>query len=767
MKRFPRRRLPVQLTSFVGRRRQLSQLRSLVAAERMITLVGPAGVGKSRLATALAAEVDRRFPDGVWLIELASLDEGTLVASFIASALQAGDEGLVEPTAQLAAGFGNARALLVLDDCDHLLDGVAALCERLLRECPRVSIMATSRERLRVPGEVVWEVPPLDLPPAEAAGSASRLAVVESVSLFLERARQVRSGLVIDAGNADAICEIVTRLEGMPLAIELAAAWSSVLSPAALLAGLGSQLQMLTGRGPTCSCRHQSLRAAIDASYALLDPAEARLFHRLGMFTAGWTMEAVAAVGELPPPEALRLLARLVDRSLVKPLHLPSGDTRYRMLTVLREYALEKLEAAGELEATTRAFAAYHLDLAERAAEHVERAAGPAWLERLDSEHDNCRAAIERMMAIEPAVALRLGAALGHYWAIRGRYSEGRHQLSAVVAACPDPSPALAAALRELASMSWDQGDQPEACEVARRALAVSTQLDDPAGMVLALLQLGQVSLEVGRVDDARSWAVEAVERAGGLTDPALLGLACFRLATVAWAEQRWERAEHLFTRSERLAAACGDVEQRAVALSHLGRVHLRMGRLDGASVALRDSLTLLAGRGTPRQVALAIQCLAAEAVVHGDSRRAALLAAAADEMRQRAGIRATSPVQLELDRQVRHLLEDGHLADVVAEGRALDAQAAVRHALGERPRRVRRSGAAGRVQGQLTKREWQVAQLLLEGMSNRDIAIRLFLSERTVEAHLEHIRNKLGFRSRTQIAAWVTEHLHPAAEAR
>jgi predicted ATPase/DNA-binding NarL/FixJ family response regulator len=765
MKRFPRRRLPVQLTSFVGRRRQLTLLRSLVAGERMITLVGPAGVGKSRLALALAAEADRRFTDGVWLIELASLDEQTLVPSFIASALHAGDEGAIEPTAQIAAGFGNARALLVLDDCDHLLGGVARLCERLLRECPRLTIMATSRERLRVSGEVAWEVPPLDLPPAEA-GSPARLAAVESVSLFLERGRQVRSDLVIDAGNAEAICEVVTRLEGMPLAIELAAAWSSVLSPAALLAGLGSQLQMLTGRGPTCSCRHQSLRAAIDASYALLDPAEARLFHRLGLFTAGWTMEAVAAVGELSPPEALRLLARLVDRSLVKPLHLPTGDTRYRMLTVLREYALEKLEAAGELEATTRAFAAHHLDLAERAAEHLDRASGPAWLERLDGEHDNCCAAIERMMAIDPAVALRLAAALGRYWAIRGRYGEGRHQLSAVVAARPEPGPALAAALRELASMSWDQGDQGEASELARRALAVSARLDDPAGMVLALLQLCQVSLEVGRVEEARAWAVEAVERAGGLASRGLLGLAYFRLGTVAWAEQRWQRAERLFTRSERLAAVCGDVEQRAVALSHLGRVHLRMGRLDDASVALRDSLALLADRGTPRQVALAIQCLAGEAVVHGDSRRAALLAAAADEMRQRAGIRATSPVQLELDSQVRHLLEDRHLADVVAEGRAMDAQAAVGHALGEHLRRRRPAGEPGPDRGRLTKREWQVAELLLEGMSNRDIALRLFLSERTVEAHLEHIRNKLGFRSRTQIAAWVTEHLHPV-EAR
>ena len=341
--------IPVQLTPFIDRKKEIQSLRPLVVQQRMVSLVGPPGAGKTRLAVQLASEVAKRFHDGVWFVELAPLGDPAMMSRLVADTVGISEETGAEPVDQLLKWLGSKRLLLILDNCEQVVDEAARLSNQLLRGCPGLVLLVTSRERLGVAGELVWPVQPMETPQPGRAYLPAELVKVESAMLFVDRAWRARADFEITNDNASTVAMLLSRLEGLPLAIELAAAWSGTLSPTDVVASLDDRFQLLT-RDRFADPRHTSLSAAIASSYEALQPAEQSLFRQLGLFVGGWNLDAVAALGEVEAKGAIAVHAKLVDRSLVTAKAQPVGPVRYRMLDSIRAYAVERLHGAGELE---------------------------------------------------------------------------------------------------------------------------------------------------------------------------------------------------------------------------------------------------------------------------------------------------------------------------------------------------------------------------------------------------------------------------------
>jgi predicted ATPase/DNA-binding CsgD family transcriptional regulator len=750
--------VPALLTPFVNRVKEVGGLRRLILEERLVTLVGPGGVGKTRLALKTADAVRKHFPGGLWLMELSALDEPRLLSRTVAQRLGIREDGHTDAESQLVATIGVQHVLMVLDNCEHLVDAIAPLAARLLEACPRLRLLATSRERLGVAGESVWRVDPMDLPLAGRSYATYELEGIGAAALFLERARRSSPGLAVDAPDVALLTELVRKLEGLPLAIELAAAWCSVLSLEDLLARLVDRFHILASRERTMPSRHRSLRAAIDSSYDYMAPEEQWLFRRLGLFVGGWNTESMQATWQLEPRQGLDLLARLVDLSLVTVHGSSARPTRYQMLGSLREYAVDKLREAGELDLASKDFCGYFVQLAETAYRDIYRPVGARWLRTLDAEHDNCVAAMRMALAGDPGVAVRLGAALAPYWDFRGRYTEVRHQLMSAIRAAPEPSSALAGALRGLGLIAWVQGDQRFATAQARRALAVANRLGDAEAAVYALQQLAQIRFAVNDLRTARRRLERAIPIARGLSDRGPLGLCFFRLAVIAMAERRWDEAGDLLSQSIEIGRADDDAERVGAGLMCLARVQLETERFESAEETLRESLAIWRSHASPRHTARALEAMAALAAELRQHERAAWLAGAVTGLLERTGVKVAAPIDEDMHTRIQRSLRLRSAARASAAGRAASLEDAVGYALREeKPAQPAR--AAG-LSTPLTRRQIVVAGLVAQGLTNKEIAARLFISERTAEGHVEQLRIKLGFSTRSQVAAWVAHNL-------
>ena len=429
--------LPLQLTRFVGRESEQAELLQLLEVERLVTLTGTGGIGKSRLAVELSGSLIHSYRDGVWLVELASLQESDLVVQSISE--QVGVRAETGTAEQALLEFLRGRQLLlVLDNCEHLIQACASITEAILRTCPAVQILATSREPLHIAGETSWRVPPLSVP--DAARHASRqLLEAEAVRLFADRA-QASAGLVVNAANAESVAKICQQLDGIPLAIELAAARARVLSVEQIASRLDNRFRLLIGGGRTAPLRQQTLRAAIDWSYELLSTAERRVLGWLSVFAGGFTLEAAeraCATESTPAEDVFDLLARLVDKSLVQAEPGSGGQLRYRLLESVRVYAHEQLLAGGDAATAARRHCAYYAELAQQAEKHLLWGSGALdWLARLDRELPNLRAALAWSLSEggEPGMALKLAGQLGHYWYTRADRAEGRAWLKRALA---------------------------------------------------------------------------------------------------------------------------------------------------------------------------------------------------------------------------------------------------------------------------------------------------------------------------------------------
>jgi predicted ATPase/DNA-binding CsgD family transcriptional regulator len=752
--------LPIQLTSFVGRMREIAEVARLLSATRLLTLTGAGGSGKTRLALEVAAQALEAFPDGVWVAELASLSDPALVVQAVTTAVGLRDESGRPLVSTLVDYLRPRRVLLVLDNCEHLIDACAHLTEALLRSCPDMRILATSRQALGIPGETAWRVPSLSLPDPVRLPSTDRLTTYEAVRLFSARATAAAPGFVLTDSNAPAVVRLCHRLDGMPLAIELAAARVRALTPEQIASRLDDRFRLLTGGGRTVLPRHQTLRATMDWSYDLLSERERTLLRRLSVFAGGCTLEAVEAVcagGDVTPTDVLDLLTQLSDRSLVT-VEMREGEARYRLLETVREYGRMQLREAGEAEETQRHHCQWYVALVERAEPELRGPNQIAWLDRLEENRDNLRAAFEwsRTDMSGIAVGLRLAAALRDFWDIRGPIAEGRAWLDDMLSLYEGAIPAMRVkALNCAGHLAHRQGDYQKVSELCGEALALAEVERDKKGTAEALHHLAHAAEGAG--DNYR--AAELLESCVGLQRAVgnTLGLATSLncLANSARLRGDYRRAAALFEEALALFHSLGDKRGRATVVHNLGYVVLRQGDSHRSRALFLEGMTLTKELGDRR----VINCLAGLAGASAQVRPewATTLLGAATALMSAIGVRLEPVNRPDFDHNIalaKDRLGERAFSAAWAQGAAMTLEQAIAYALASEYATARVDAKINR----LTPREREVASLIAQGLTNRAIASRLVIAERTVDAHVEHILNKLGCSSRTHVAVWAVE---------
>jgi predicted ATPase/DNA-binding SARP family transcriptional activator/DNA-binding CsgD family transcriptional regulator len=765
--------LPVPRTSFVGREREKVEVKRLLVMTRLLTLTGAGGSGKSRLALQVARDLAGLYPDGVWLVELAALTHGALVPQVVAEILGVHEQPNRPLTATLAEDLRAKKMLIVLDNCEHLIEACARLTDVLLGSCSGVCVLATSRESLNVAGEVVWSVPPLSVPDVERPLTVEGLRIYESVRLFMERALRRTSAFVLTTDTTSAVAEICQQLDGMPLAIELAAAQVGTLAVGQISQRLGDSLRLLTGGERTALPRQQTLRGTLDWSYDLLSEPEKRLFCQLSAFAGGWTLEAAEAVGVCVEGETvLDLLRTLVGKSLVVLEVAEDGSVRYTLLEPVRQYAREKLEESGEAGAIRRRHAAFFLALAEEAEPELKGAGQEAWLERLEAEHDNFRAALSWTMEQgEAELGLRLSTALVEFWHLHVYHSEAQQWLEVALAEEGASPSVRMKALERAGFLAWEQGDYERAVALSEEALTLARRLGDEAVAASALLNLGGVAMsqmEVGRASALLEEAV-ALRRASG--DDWGLAHALFTLGMVAIVRRDHARAMTLHEESLALARKMRDEVGIVRALGQGALTALVRGDLRRVDELNKATLELSRRLGIGHYAVSCLNTFGASAALQGHSVRAVRLWAAEESLREAIGI-PHMPAELSFFGPyvdvVRTQLGEAEWERAWREGQRMSMEEAIEYALaqGEEPTQTTAPTEEGpSISTQttaLTRREVEVAALVAQGLTNRLIATELSISEHTVANHVAKILRKLGLDSRSQITAWVIERRTP-----
>jgi len=722
------------------------------------------------------------------MVELAPLTEEALVPQAVAKAVKIPEQSGQSLTEALVDDLREKRLLLVLDNCEHLIEAVVRLSDTLLSACPLVRILATSREALGVEGELVWRVDPLSVPDAvpdaHRAYSTGKLERYEGVRLFVERARLRSPHFELTEENAGAVVQICRQLEGMPLAVELAAARVRALSLEQIAGRLEDSLKLLRGDSRSAPQRQRTLRATLDWGYALLSEAERVLFGRLSVFAGGFTLEAAEALGSgegVGNGEVLDPLTRLVDKSLVA---LEEGEhdgaLRYAMLEPVRQYARQKLRESGEEDSVQGRHAEFFLALAQEAEPEMSGPEQETWLKRLEREHANLRGALA--WALDPAhgrqarehrtdLGLKLASALGRFWGVYGPGEGLRWLEKGLASGGAAPKPALAKALYEAGWIELFQGNYERAIALLEDALALFRELGDRRGVANSLINLGFALLHLGDEDRAAALRqeVEALRREP-LDRWTLAWLTTF-LGVTALYEGDYKRSGALATESLAIYRELGD--KRGVSLCHidLGLIELIRGNHEPAAALLEESVRVLRGSEDKFCLAYGIFGLAAVAGARAQPRRAARLWGAAEGLREEIGVVSLTHLEqhaYDYEGRVsaaRNMLGDeGAWEEAFAQGKAMSAEEAAEYALSEEIVPAPQSPPAGGERHDplttdpLTAREREVAAMVAQGMSNRQIAKELYISERTIEHHVSKIRRKLGLRSRSQLSTWVTE---------
>ena len=692
--------LPVPPTALLGREHEVAAVRALLLGEgvRLVTLTGPGGIGKTRLGLQVAAELSEHFGDGVFFVSLAPISDPALVAPTIARALNLREieRGTRPPEEILEAYLAGKRVLLLLDNFEQVT-AAAPLVADLLAQCPGLSALVTSREPLHLRGEREYPLPPLALPSTPA--DATTLARYPATALFLERALAVKPDFTIADTTAAAIAEICARLDGLPLAIELAAARVKHLSPEALVARLSSRLGLLTAGPRDLPDRQRTLRDAIAWSYDLLAPAEQMLFRRLAVFAGGCTLEAAEAIcpaGGGLEIDVLEGLASLTDKSLVREADTGvEHEPRYTMLETIREFSLEQLAASGEADALRRAHADYFLDLAQRAEPFLTGAQQGLWLERLDREHGNLRLALAWARdSGASALGLRLAAAIWRFWYTRGDLSEGRGWLEELLARTAAPEAGAlqlqsirARALVGAATLSSIQFDPDRATMQGEESLRLGRELGDKAVMADALNVLGLLALHRGDVARAAALCAEGLALDRELGDPWATARALLSLGQSAYAQANYAHAGALFTEGLALMRQAGSISHSATALLYLGHVAREQGDLARAARNYRESLAMSQGLGDKLRMARGLEGLATLGGVQGHAAHAARLLGAAAAVRETLGASVHPLDRTAIDRAttaLRAQLGAEAFAAAWEAGHALELDEAFYEALGE-----------------------------------------------------------------------------------
>jgi predicted ATPase/DNA-binding SARP family transcriptional activator len=621
-----RHNLPAAMTSFVGRAAELETVDKLLREARLVTLTGVGGVGKTRLAVEVASRGATRWADGAWFVDLSGLRDPALVERQVANGLDIEEQGDVSVSERLVNRVRNAELLLVIDNCEHLREACAELVHRLLTAAPRLSVMATSREALGVPGEIDMAVPPLGVPPS--GHSLVDAARADAVRLFLARAHEARPDLVEDPGALAAAATICRDLDGLPLAIELAAARAKALTLDEIADRIGDRFRFLVSWRRLTPGRHRTLREAMDWSYELLEHAERSLLARLSVFAGGFTLDASAEVClDGNDDLALELVDRVVRASLIV-AEVRSGRMRYRLLDTVRQYAAERLAEAGEMEAVHHRHADWCLALAERIEPELTGDGQTEAFATLEAEHDNFRAALGFVGLVDvPERRLRLTVALTRFWYVRGYLAESRRWLELALAEAGDASPLLRRrAFTAAAAVALIQGDYAAATAESERSLAAARETGEARLIANGLSNLGAIVLAAGNQTRAAELLGEAVELARRSGDTRVAALAINNLGDLRLADGDYARAGPLFEESLALLRARGDTANVARSLFNLGAVALMLDRLDEARVHFRESLELGRAAGDKEDLAWCLLGFAGLAASRGDGYKASLL---------------------------------------------------------------------------------------------------------------------------------------------
>ncbi len=692
--------LPTPPTPLIGRGDEVARAGALIGEgkARLLTLTGPGGVGKTRLALAVASAYHEFFTDDVVFVPLASLSQPALLAATLARAVGASSEGGDQPGQATIACLRDKHMLLLLDNFERLLPAAQFIAD-LLASCPHLVILVTSRAILQIQGEQTLPVAPLVLPstsafPAKAGCLATQaeveaLAAAPAVALFMQRAQAVRPEFRLTPENVVDVARICQRLDGLPLALELAAARIRLMPPHALLIRLRRRLPMLTGGARDLPERHQTLRAALEWSYDLLPAATQTLFRRLSVFAGGATLEAIGALqGNSPDLDALDALSALLDHSLVRSWGEVAGEPRFRMLQTIREYAGDLLTASGERAAMERAHAMYYHAFAEHADTELRGTEQERWVERLEAEVDNLRAALRwSQNNAEWDVGFGLGGALWYFWFLSRRVSEGNSWLNALLSS-PGATPAPAVRAKAIVGASWlayCQGAFDEAIALAQEGLALYDRLEDPSGRADALTTLACVAIDQGDGARARPFAEESLSLRREQGDDWAIGVSLNNLGCLASAEGDKLRARDYFMEYLELSRTLGDTRGVARSLYNLGEVVYTLGDVGEAHALMAEALSLLQSLGLRDGVVLGIEGIAYVVAAEGRPRQAARLRGAASALRARLHDPIRPAQRTEHD-QALAVLQDALGADVFeaawAEGAALSFDEAIAAAL-------------------------------------------------------------------------------------
>ncbi len=757
--------VPAELTSFVGRRRELAEIKRRLGSSRLVTLTGPGGVGKTRLALRAAAEVARAFPDGVWLVPLASIQDPLLIAEAAFNALGVQNLSAGWSLTTLADYLVERHLLLIFDNCEHLLDSSAVLASTLLKSCPELRLLATSREPLGTAGEDRMLVPPMSLPEEGDGSAVEHLLTSDAVLLLSQRAAAVVPGFAIDRANAAAVLRLCRRLDGIPLALELAAMRLGSLSLDQLNQGLAQELGIL-GRGNRgAESRQQTLEATIGWSYGLLEEPERLLWARLSVFAGGFDQEAaidVCSDVRLPSDRIVDLLGALVEKSILK-RDLGSGDhPRYWLLDTLRQYGRMSLRELGEEPVTQK--------------RHFEwiRALGRlvgAWdsrqvemFDRMHRERDNLWTALDFCLRQpgEAEAGAELAQHLMAYWASRGPWSEVRRVLNSLIEVTPEGSLPRARLFWVAAIMAITQNDYGASAALTRDSLRIGTELKDVEVEAWSLVLSAFPLWIAGDLAEAEALAQSGIDLAGlmHLEGVELDGLAT--LCGISLAHGELDRAIELGERGVSLSRERGELWLRGYLFNFISQASWLRGDKQLAEAQAKEGAACKHSLDDRQGLATLLETLAWMAAERGAHGRAATIIGSAERVRNSSTVTLSDLFRPQHDRSVALALQGlGQKAFDAgfARGRAMTIDEGVAFAVDEKtpakppPPPITRSTTI------LTKRELEISALVTDGLSNKQIAAQLVISERTAEYHILNILNKLGFNSRAQIASWAATH--------
>lgn len=761
--------LPAELSGFVGRRYEVDEVSRLVSTARSVTLTGPGGVGKSRLALRVARQLRRSFVDGVWLVELAALAAPDLLACTVANTVGLSDRSPQSVTSTLVSYLRDKRLLLVLDNCEHLADHCAVLTGELLTAAPGVRVIATSRQPLRVDGEHVVTVAPLSVPDPGQQLDPLDLLAFEAVQLFAQRAQAMLPGFEVTMDNRAAVAALCRRLDGIPLAIELAAARLRALSMEQIVERLDDRFHLLTGGARTAPTRHQTLRATLDWSFALCTPAEQVLWGRMSVFAGGFDLNAAEQVcgGDgIDPDEVLELVAGLIDKSVVT--REPGNGLRayYKLLETVREYGWERLATSGQTATLQARHSDFFARMAGQAWADFFSARQLDWFVWLHREHCNLRSALQYFLA-EPGKAgagLDVALALHDVWTGTGRHREELHWLTRLMALDPRSGPQRAIALARAGYLYATLGDLEPGKRMLAQARVLATRIGDANVAAEVAYNAGLTGLYEPQPDLAHTlrMSLDALAAFRRLGDSRRVSTTLMQVAMLA-AFSGDPRAIDFAEESARLCAAGGAQWLRSWALTIVTLVRWRQDDRADIPDLLHQALQVKQVVHDPWGVGMCLEVLAWHAASTGRHEHAARMLGACHTLK---GVTGSALADRGLFRGYHRACEDTARAALGAtaytaafdQGASLTLLEAISSALDERGahRRTIRPGRG--VPGGLTRRERQVADLVAQGLTNKDIAGHLAIAPRTAESHVENILNKLGFTNRTQIATWAAE---------